>query len=118
MAEENFKYVNLDYLKSMAGDNEDLIGEMVEIFVSQIPEFNEIFDDLYKNEDWYNLGMQAHKAKSSVAIMGMDDLAAMLKEFELMAKESRSPEKYPEFIRRFREETALAVEELNEHFSK
>ncbi len=118
MAGENFKYVNLDYLKSMAGDNEDLIGEMVDIFVKQIPEFNEILDSLYEKEDWYNLGMQAHKAKSSVAIMGMDGLAAMLKEFELLAKESKSPERYPEFIRRFKEETALAVEELNEYFSK
>jgi len=117
MAEENFKYVNLDYIKSMAGDNEELIREMAEIFVSQIPEFNEIFDSLYEEEDWLNLGMQAHKAKSSVAIMGMDDLAAMLKEFELLAKESKSPEKYAGFIRRFREEAGHAVEELKEHFS-
>ncbi len=118
MAGENFKYVNLDYLKSMAGDNQDLIAEMAEIFVQQIPEFNKIFDSLYEKEDWYNLGMQAHKAKSSVAIMGMDDLAAMLKDFELLAKEGKSPEKYPEFINRFKEETARAVEELNEIISK
>jgi len=116
MAEENFKFVNLDYIRSMAGDNQELITEMVEIFVKQIPEFNEIFDDLYEKEDWHNLGMQAHKAKSSVAIMGMDDLAAMLKEFELLAKEGKSPEKYQEYIRRFREETDRAVEELTEHF--
>jgi len=49
MAEENFKYINLDYIKSMAGDNEELIREMAEIFVSQIPEFNEIFDSFYEN---------------------------------------------------------------------
>jgi HPt (histidine-containing phosphotransfer) domain-containing protein len=117
MAEEDFIFVSLDYIKSMAGDNEELIREMAEIFVKQIPEFNELFDDLYEKGDYYNLGMQAHKAKSSVAIMGMDDLAVMLKEFELMAKEGKNPEKYPEFIRRFREETAGAVEELSRHFS-
>ena len=116
MAGEGLKYVNLDYLKSMAGDNQDLIVEMVEIFVDQIPEFNEIFESLYEKEDWYNLGMQAHKAKSSVAIMGMDDLAAMLKEFELLAKEGRSPEKYAEYIRRFKEETERAAEELTAFF--
>jgi HPt (histidine-containing phosphotransfer) domain-containing protein len=117
MAEENFIFVNLDYIKSMAGDNEELIREMAEIFVQQIPEFNELFNTLYEKGDYHNLGMQAHKAKSSVAIMGMDDLAVMLKEFELLAKEGKETDKYPDYIRRFREETAGAIEELSRHFS-
>ncbi len=117
MAEE-FRYVNMEYLKGMAGDNPDLIREMVEIFVQQIPEFNEIFESLYEKKDWYELGMQAHKAKSSVAIMGMEDLAKMLKEFELLAKEGKETERYRGFIDRFREETQLACDELTNHYLK
>ncbi len=116
MAGEGFRYVDMEYLYGMAGNNTDLIREMVEIFVQQIPEFNEIFEKLYSEQNWHELGMQAHKAKSSVAIMGMDDLAKMLKEFELLAKSGEETEKYRGFIDRFREETALACEELKAHF--
>ena len=60
------------------------------------------------------LGLLAHKAKSSVAIMGMNDLAVMLKTFELQAKEEKESELYESYITRFKTETEAAITELDD----
>jgi hypothetical protein len=46
--------------------------------------------------------------------MGMDDLAAMLKTFELQAKEEKEPQLYESYINRFRTETMGAITELED----
>ena len=60
------------------------------------------------------LGLLAHKAKSSVSIMGMDELAVMLKTFELQAKEERESHMYESYITRFKSETLAAITELED----
>lgn len=110
--QKKLNYVNLEYLKSMSGDDPVIIKEMIDVFSGQIPTFVKEMQDYYVKEDWTNLGMLAHKAKSSVAIMGMDDLANMLKELELSAKEGKSIEKYAGYIQRFINDTQNAVNEL------
>ena len=114
--EKKLEYVNLDYIKNMSGGDQSIIRELVDVFVEQIPEFIQEMQDFFDKQDWPNLGMLAHKAKSSIAIMGMDSLAAMLKDFELDAKEGKSPEKYDGYIKRFIDETTHAVEELKNYF--
>ena len=56
----------------------------------------------------------AHKVKSSVAIMGMDELADMLKTFELQAKEAKESQLYDSYISRFKTETEVAIKELED----
>jgi hypothetical protein len=78
----------------------------------------EIYNDMVlhlNRKEYIFLGQLAHKAKSSVAIMGMDNLAAMLKNFEISSRDSREVELYPSWIERFKIETEAAGTEL-EHF--
>jgi hypothetical protein len=63
------------------------------------------------------MGMLAHKAKSSVAIMGMNDLALMLKTFELEGKEGRNKENYLAYINRYEKDVSMALEELENYFN-
>ena len=56
--------------------------------------------------------MIAHKAKSSVAIMGMEKQSNDLKTLELLAKEEKDTEKYLQIIQTFEEDCKKAVEEL------
>ncbi len=106
--------VDLTYLKNMSAGNKDLILEMIGIFKSQVSEFSEGMDTFYKNKDYEQLGRLAHKAKSSISIMGLNDLAAELKTFENLAKAGEQVEQYPGFINNFKHETAVALEELDE----
>lgn len=106
--------IDLTYLRNMSNGNKDLILEMIGIFKSQVIEFKQGMDEHYKNQQFELLGRLAHKAKSSISIMGLNDLAVELKTFELLAKEGKEVEKYPGFIENFKKQTSDAVEELEE----
>lgn len=105
--------IDLSYVKGMAGGNIDLVREMIDIFLAQIPEFLAEMRSCYEKEDWYHLGLIAHKAKSSVAVMGMEQQAMDLRELEMMAKEAKSTGRYEALIDRFEENCNRAIEELN-----
>ncbi|MBL7113172.1 MAG: Hpt domain-containing protein [Bacteroidales bacterium] len=104
---------DLTYLNNMTDGNPELIQEMINIFTSQVDEYIVEMNSLYDLQNWNGLSRLAHKAKSSVAIMGMTNLAEMLKEFEINAKDHLHIEKYPEYIYRFTKDCITACEELN-----
>jgi HPt (histidine-containing phosphotransfer) domain-containing protein len=106
--------IDLTYLKNMSAGNKELILEMISIFKSQIAEFNQNMDNYYAGREFELLGRLAHKAKSSISIMGLNDLAIDLKNFENLAKAGLEVETYPLFIKKFKDETAEAIEELDD----
>jgi len=109
---------DLAYLKNMSGDNPEIIKEMIAIFIEQAQEY---IRDMQKNLDEKNydaIGKLAHKAKSSISIMGMNDLAADMKTLELLAKEQKELETYPNFIEKFISQTQQAITELKETASQ
>jgi len=108
----DFKFINPTYIESVSGGDREIIRELVDLFAQQVVEFTSEMKDLHSRKDYYSLGLLAHKAKSSVAIIGMEDLAKMLKVFELDAKESKNTGTYEGMINRFEAETKTAVEEL------
>ncbi|MBN2213715.1 MAG: Hpt domain-containing protein [Bacteroidales bacterium] len=106
--------VDLSYLREMSGGNQSLILEMIDIFKNQVKEFSEGLETHYEKKEFEKLGKLAHKAKSSVSIMGLNDLASDLKRLELSAKAGKEQEKYQSIINRFKLDTTEAVKELEE----
>jgi HPt (histidine-containing phosphotransfer) domain-containing protein len=109
-----YKFINPEYIDSVSSGDSSIIIEIARMFGEQVPEMLNEMKILYNQKKYYDLGLLAHKAKSSVAIMGMDGLAQMLKTFELQAKEGREPEKYESYINRFDQETSEAIRELEQ----
>lgn len=107
-----YKVISPAYLENISGGDKDIMEEIVTIFRDQVPEFVREMNDLYSKGSYYELGLLAHKAKSSVAVMGMETTAVMLKTFELQAKAGENKEAYEGYIRQFTDETSVALEEL------
>lgn len=103
---------DLSYLKSMGGDNQELIQEMIDIFTCQVEEFSIELQKYLDEKDYDSLGKLAHKAKSSVAIMGMGELAKKLQELEILARDCKKPEKYQSYVDLFISDCCEAVKEL------
>lgn len=108
-----YKFIKTDYLDMVAGGDSGLVKELVDIFTTQVVEIHAEMILLLEQKNYGELGLLAHKAKSSVAIMGMDDLAEMLKTFELKARQGEDPEVYGSYISRFEQDTRFALVELN-----
>jgi HPt (histidine-containing phosphotransfer) domain-containing protein len=112
-----FKIIDVSYIEEICAESPELISEMVDIFREQVSEFVDEMKKLYEDKNYYDLGLLAHKAKSSIAIMGMHDLAEKLKELELNAKEAIKPETYSDHIRSFVDQTDEALKELDVYLS-
>jgi len=104
---------DLTYLKSMTDGDTTLIREMIDIFAKQVIEYTEQMKDLYEHSNWIELSRLAHKAKSSLAIMGMKAMSGKMKELEILANEGKQVNKYSQYIDEFIHECHAAVEELN-----
>lgn len=109
---------DLTYLTNMSGGNPGIVKEMIGIFIEQVQEYVVEMQQYLKDKDYQALGRLSHKAKSSVAIMGMNELAADLKTLELLSKESVDIDKYPELVDRFVVQCQLAMVELKEKASE
>jgi len=104
---------DLTYLREMSGGNKDLVREMITIFNAQVEEFSRDMENHLAKKEYELLGKLAHKAKSSISIMGLNDLVKELKNLENFAKERKEIDKYAGIISFFKKETQLAVQELN-----
>jgi HPt (histidine-containing phosphotransfer) domain-containing protein len=113
----DYKFINMEYLDSVAGGDASIINEIVAMFKEQSVEIYNEMNSLLEAKNYTSLGLLAHKAKSSVAIMGMQDLADMLKTFELQAKEGKEPELYKSYTDRFKNDTKEAIKELDDLIS-
>ncbi len=113
----DYKFINMEYLDSVSGGDPGVINEIVMIFKEQSVEIYNEMKSLLASKNYLSLGLLAHKAKSSVAIMGMADMANMLKTFELQAKEGKEPQLYEHYLERFKNETEAAIEELDDLIS-
>lgn len=87
---EDYTQIDLSYLEGIAEGDKDIIKELVEIFLDQMPEFTDGFAESMRDKDWVKVAAIAHKAKSSVMSMGMEELGNVdLKNMELLAKQLR-----------------------------
>jgi HPt (histidine-containing phosphotransfer) domain-containing protein len=110
----DYKFINMEYLDSVSGGDAGIINEILVIFKEQSVEiYNEMKSHL-ASKNYTSLGLLAHKAKSSVAIMGMNELANLLKTFELQARDGKEPQLYESYLERFISETQVAIAELED----
>jgi len=111
----NYKFINTEYFNSVTGGDPDVSREIISMFREQSVEIHNEMELNFSRKNYPYLGQLAHKAKSSVAIMGMNELAAMLKSFELQAKDGSESELYESYIVRFKSDTDAAVIELEDY---
>lgn len=114
----DYKFINTEYLDSVSGGDPEIIRDIVTMFRDQSIEISVDMKLHLASKNYKSLGALAHKAKSSVEIMGMKDLGSMLRKLEHQAKQGIEPEFYESYITRFKTETTEAVIELEDLIKK
>jgi HPt (histidine-containing phosphotransfer) domain-containing protein len=105
--------IDLSYLREMSGGNKELVLEMISIFKSQVVEFTTNMNQLLNDKQYEQLGKLAHKAKSSVSIMGLEELATQLKDLENSTQQGKNMDTYSKIVDDFEKDTSEAVKELD-----
>ena len=106
--------IDLCYLENMSGGDKQLMREMINIFKEQVPEFVTEMNISLKNNDLKGLAAVAHKAKSSISIIGLVQLISDLKEFEINVANSEKTESYTDFISYFETTCNKAIIQLDQ----
>jgi len=106
-----FKYINTKYLDSITDGDENFQHQLVSIFIDQVPELKNNMLEAFESHNYHRLSEVAHKAKSSVAMMGMSQLREHLARLEQSAKEGIEAETYKEKIDLFIVTCEAAIEE-------
>jgi len=109
------KITDLSYLKQVSGGEPKFMKEMIRIFNEQVPEFITNMEKHLNDGNYIELGREAHKAKSSVIIVGMNGMGDKMKELQLLTENNKEVEKYPVFVNDFKILCLVAVEELSEY---
>jgi CheY-like chemotaxis protein len=105
--------VNLDYLKSIIGaENPAFIREMVSLFLTEVPENMVLMDKAYEDKDYATLGKTAHKMQTSVAMMGISELAGTLDAIEDKCRSRVGIKEIPTIYPRLKSECIKAIHEL------
>ncbi len=78
--------VNLNYLRELAGGDNQFMAEMIALFLKQTPANVSTLIIYLQKQDWENLKKLAHKMTSGVALMGIQELQSLLTELQTYPK--------------------------------
>ncbi len=78
--------INLDYLRTMADHDEDMIQTMLAMLLEELPGEMDKIRKLAATEDWDELTRVSHKMKSTLAFVGNEAMNTANKELERITK--------------------------------
>lgn len=111
-------FTNLNYLRTITEGDTESVRELIILFIEQVPEFIENLKKHLADGRYAELGNEAHKAKSSVMIMGMDELGHDMKTLQLATISKTEVETYAQYVSKFEFQCLAAVDELTKELSK
>ena len=94
----NEKPYDLSMLLEMDAEEPGSLVKILQIFLESIPEVLNDFMNCFNNKDYTNLGSAAHKLKSSIDLLGLTEISALLKKIELSAKNGEDTENIPTWV--------------------
>ncbi len=80
--EEQVSIIDLTYLKSLPGANDEFVKEMIDIFIEDTPKELDKIAKAIGDQDFAAIKRIAHKLKTSVSFMGLNQIVPLLKEME------------------------------------
>lgn len=113
--------INLDYLSASVGGHKEVLLELFDIFIKQIPENIVSLNEAIISADYSAIKQISHKLKSTVSVMGISPLKPILDQMEFLATADSEPERL-ELIKNLfvqvKEICTNAVEEIVSEKSK
>lgn len=108
----NNKLYNLDYLRSVSGNNEDFIREMVLTFTQTIPPVLDEMKTALDGKDWERLARMAHQIKPSFTLMGLNPLRTSIVFIEENSKYTTKLDELPDVVSDFVRQCRVILPEL------
>lgn len=104
---------NLEYLRSISGNNEEFIREMITTFIQTIPSILDDMNQAVGESDWEKLSRLAHQVKPSFTLMGLDAMRSEILFMELNGKARTNLDQLPATAAEFISQCRVLIPEIS-----
>jgi PAS domain S-box-containing protein len=103
---------NLQYLRSVSGNNAEFIREMITTFLHTLPGILAEMQRAAQDRSWEKLSRLAHQIKPSFTLMGLDGLRSRVLFIEENGKAYTRTDELPGIVKDFSEKCQVVIMEL------
>jgi HPt (histidine-containing phosphotransfer) domain-containing protein len=103
---------DLSYLNQVFQGNREMINNIIHLFLQQVPEYVREMEECVRKNEPLSLHPLAHKAKSSVSMLGIRDLEVDILQIEQDSKNLRNLDDLPRLVTRVKENCQVVYMQL------
>lgn len=111
---DNDLNINLSYLEDITGGDREMMLEMLDLFINDIPAQVNIIKELSQNKDLINLGSEAHKLKPTLQYVGLFEMFELVKGLEALSKSGKYSNDLETIVMKLEELSNQCIPLLNE----
>jgi|GEM_PF-467997 len=109
---------DLSYLNQIFQGNREMINNIISLFIQQVPDYiNEMEECVRKNEP-LSLHPLAHKAKSSISMLGIKDMETDILQIEQDSKHLRNLDRLPSLVANVKQNYSFVFVQLKEYLER
>jgi HPt (histidine-containing phosphotransfer) domain-containing protein len=109
---------NFDYLNEMMGNKKELVREIIDVFLEQVPDELETLSRAIESTDYVVIKSLSHTLKSSVSIMGINTATPILQEMEDLGSAALNIERITTLNEALKLIAKQAIEEIKQEVIK
>jgi HPt (histidine-containing phosphotransfer) domain-containing protein len=107
-----YKYINLDYLDTMTGGDDDMKREMLSMLITEIPDEMAKLQAATTAADWEEVFQISHKFKTTLSFIGNEDLVNTNKTVEHCSRHRIDVDEIPPMVAQIAEKIPFVMAEL------
>ena len=108
--------IDISILYEVSDNDENFINRTINIFLKNMSYILSRLQQGLNNQDWNEIYLAAHSAKSSLSVVKVVELLAYITQLENDTSNKANLDKVPALVKKIKEKYLFAEEILNEHF--
>jgi signal transduction histidine kinase/DNA-binding response OmpR family regulator len=109
---EKTNQTSLPHLNKIMNGNKKAMVEMIDIFLKQLPDTTKKIEDLLQKKDWKKVHFEAHKLKSTIGIIGLEELHKLILNINEYTRELKNLHLVVPLFRDFEKQAAIDIERI------
>jgi HPt (histidine-containing phosphotransfer) domain-containing protein len=107
-----YNHINLEYLDTMTGGDDEMKGEMLSMLIIEIPDEMAKMQAATKAADWEEVFQISHKFKTTLSFIGNEDMMTTNKTVEYCSRHRVDVTEIAQMVAQLAEKTPLVLNEL------
>lgn len=107
----------LTYIQEAFGDDKEIVFDLATIFLDSTPKDLAELNLALEEKNYEKLAAVAHKMKSSLAILRVDDLKEIMISIDKPFKTNEKKDELPDIVRKINEVLTIVFQQMREDFS-